>query len=46
MTLQADACSVALFVQMNVLCVQNPQTRPQKTALNIKNTWMPQKLSW
>lgn len=45
MTLQEDACSVASFVEMNVLCVQNSQTRPQKTALNIKNTWIPKKLS-
>ena len=30
---------------MNVFCVQDLQTQPQKTALNIKNTWMPKKLS-
>lgn len=44
MILQEDACLVASFIQMNVFCVQNLQTRPQKTALNIKNTWMPRKL--
>lgn len=43
--LQEDACLVASFIQMNVFCVQDLQTRPQKTALSIKNTWMPKKLS-
>lgn len=45
MTLQEDACLVASFIQMNVFCVQDLQTGPQKTAFNIKNTWMPKKLS-
>jgi len=45
MTLQEDACLVASFIQMNVFCVQDLQTRPQKIALNMKNTWMPKKLS-
>lgn len=45
MALQEDACLVASFIQMNVFCVQNLQTRPQKTALNIKNAWMPKKVS-
>lgn len=35
-TLQEDACLVASFIQMNVFCVQDLQTIPQKTALSIK----------
>lgn len=45
MTLQEDACLVASFIQMNAFCVQDLQTWPQKTTLNIRNMWMPKILS-
>lgn len=43
MTGQEDACLVASFIQMNVFCVQDLQSRPLKTAFSLKSTWMPKK---